>query len=208
MVEQGTHKPLVGGSNPPSATNARPTTFGHCRPGSSDFPIAVPPPSAARRRPYPDSGTRPSVSGTSIGAGRYTRTQRSTHGRRRSTRRLRLNAKFFRNGIVMLVLVVGHRALLFTWLIQPTRRKPRRLFPVPRRRRRRARSPAVTQQGDDPDRQRQRTDRDLHGHRPERPDPRSMQRHAGRRQGRQRHRRRRRLSRPSRRPTRRGSGCC
>jgi ATP-dependent Zn protease len=29
-----------------------------------------------------------------------------------------LNAKFFRNGIVMLVLVVGTGALLYTWLIQ------------------------------------------------------------------------------------------
>jgi hypothetical protein len=29
-----------------------------------------------------------------------------------------LNAKFFRNGIVMLVLVVGTVALLYTWLIQ------------------------------------------------------------------------------------------
>lgn len=26
MVEQGTHKPLVGGSNPPSATNSRSLT--------------------------------------------------------------------------------------------------------------------------------------------------------------------------------------
>jgi len=32
------------------------------------------------------------------------------------TRRLSLNPKFFRNGIVMLVLVVGTAALLFTWL--------------------------------------------------------------------------------------------
>jgi cell division protease FtsH len=31
-----------------------------------------------------------------------------------------LNPKFFRNGIVMLVLVVGTAALLFTWLTQPT----------------------------------------------------------------------------------------
>ena len=29
-----------------------------------------------------------------------------------------MNAKFFRNGIVMLVLVVGTVALLYTWLIQ------------------------------------------------------------------------------------------
>ena len=31
-----------------------------------------------------------------------------------------MNAKFFRNGIVMLVLVVGTVALLYTWLIQGT----------------------------------------------------------------------------------------
>jgi cell division protease FtsH len=31
-----------------------------------------------------------------------------------------LNPKFFRNGIVMLVLVVGTAALLFTWISQPT----------------------------------------------------------------------------------------
>src|SRR3954454_1238913 len=31
-------------------------------------------------------------------------------------RRLLLNPKFFRNGIVMLVLVVGTAALLFTWI--------------------------------------------------------------------------------------------
>ena len=41
----------------------------------------------------------------------------ATHGRRPlSIRRLLLNPKFFRNGIVMLVLVVGTAALLFTWL--------------------------------------------------------------------------------------------
>jgi cell division protease FtsH len=33
-----------------------------------------------------------------------------------STRRLQLNPKFFRNGIVMLVLVIGTAALLFTWI--------------------------------------------------------------------------------------------
>jgi cell division protease FtsH len=41
----------------------------------------------------------------------------ATRGVARSTRRLPLlNPKFFRNGIVMLVLVVGTAALLFTWL--------------------------------------------------------------------------------------------
>jgi cell division protease FtsH len=35
-----------------------------------------------------------------------------------------LNAKFFRNGIVMLVLVVGTVALLYTWLIQTPATNP------------------------------------------------------------------------------------
>src|SRR4249919_3103388 len=54
---------------------------------------------------------------------RYTRTHRRRTVVARSTRRLLLNPKFFRNGIVMLVLVVGTAALLFTWLqssSQPT----------------------------------------------------------------------------------------
>ena len=34
-----------------------------------------------------------------------------------------MNAKFFRNGIVMLVLVVGTVALLYTWLIQAPQEK-------------------------------------------------------------------------------------
>jgi hypothetical protein len=35
-----------------------------------------------------------------------------------------LNAKFFRNGIVMLVLVIGTVALLYTWLIQTPNTTP------------------------------------------------------------------------------------
>ncbi len=41
-----------------------------------------------------------------------------------STRRLLLNPKFFRNGIVMLVLVVGTAALLFTWIQSTTPVRP------------------------------------------------------------------------------------
>src|SRR2546423_3777699 len=42
---------------------------------------------------------------------------RTVRGHRsRSPRRLPLNPKFFRNGIVMLVLVVGTVALLYTWI--------------------------------------------------------------------------------------------
>ena len=47
-------------------------------------------------------------------------------------RRLLLNPKFFRNGIVMLVLVVGTAALLFTWIQSTTERADRRLLRVPR----------------------------------------------------------------------------
>src|SRR6187401_935704 len=47
---------------------------------------------------------------------RYTRKHRRRTAVARSTRRLLLNPKFFRNGIVMLVLVVGTAALLFTWI--------------------------------------------------------------------------------------------
>src|SRR6187401_1055114 len=41
-----------------------------------------------------------------------------------SPRRLLLNPKFFRNGIVMLVLVVGTAALLFTWISQSSTKEP------------------------------------------------------------------------------------
>ena len=58
------------------------------------------------------------------GTRRYTR----PHWRRTvvacSTRRLLLNPKFFRNGIVMLVLVVGTAALLFTWIQSTTPTTP------------------------------------------------------------------------------------
>src|SRR3954451_20947707 len=50
------------------------------------------------------------------GTRRYTRKHRRRTVVARSTRRLLLNPKFFRNGIVMLVLVVGTAALLFTWI--------------------------------------------------------------------------------------------
>ena len=37
---------------------------------------------------------------------------------------LRLNAKFLRNGVVMLVLVAGTVALLYTWVAQGPDAKP------------------------------------------------------------------------------------
>ena len=40
-----------------------------------------------------------------------------------------MNAKFLRNGIVMLVLVVGTVALLVTVLISPTRQQPQSATP-------------------------------------------------------------------------------
>ena len=107
MVEQGTHKPLVGGSNPPSATNPliNPVAgVAYPSPGASN--LHEPPPTARG----PEWATRPKREPTLY----------STHGDAR--RRLfhpeapSLNPKFFRNGIVMLVLVVGTAALLFTWL--------------------------------------------------------------------------------------------
>ena len=78
-----------------------------------------------------------------------------------------MNPKFFRNGIVMLVLVVGTAALLFTW-ITTTRTVP----PAPA-------IPAflptsagdvtkVIQQGETLTGHTERRDQDLHRHRPER----------------------------------------
>src|SRR5947209_3368282 len=58
------------------------------------------------------------------GARRYTRPEARAAVTRPSLRRLFLNAKFFRNGIVMLVLVVGTVALLYTWLIQTPNTTP------------------------------------------------------------------------------------
>ena len=65
-----------------------------------------------------------------------------------ATRRLLLNPKFFRNGIVMLVLVVGTAALLFTWIQSSATADTGRLLAVPDRRPGRARSQTVIQQGD------------------------------------------------------------
>ena len=104
VVEQGTHKPLVGGSNPPSATNP---ASGMERPRARVrdlWAVAVPRTSVmlpARpfggRRPYnrlPDRSTR------------------TAHAEGRSL----LNSRFMRNGLVTLVLVVGTAALLYLFL--------------------------------------------------------------------------------------------
>ena len=57
-----------------------------------------------------------------------------------------MNAKFARNGIVMLVLIVGTLALLWTWLSSSTPSNADRLLQVPERRRRTASSTKVEQQ--------------------------------------------------------------
>ena len=119
VVEQGTHKPLVGGSNPPSATRPIPTDgpppggpfrFLHLR---------------TRHHPAP-SGVRTHDRGQDLCHGVVIALDAilgPTGGARSSParpRRLPLNPKFFRNGIVMLVLVVGTAALLFTWINSTT----------------------------------------------------------------------------------------
>ena len=69
------------------------------------------------------------------GPRRYTRGT-ATHGRRPlDPGGSLLNPKFFRNGIVMLVLVVGTAALLFTWINSTTPANDDRLLAVPERRR-------------------------------------------------------------------------
>ena len=78
-----------------------------------------------------------------------------------------MNAKFFRNGIVMLVLVVGTVALLYTWLIQRPRRHPSAtpqfLSDVQQNK-----VATVIQEGTTLDGQGDATAAHLHGHRPER----------------------------------------
>ena len=82
------------------------------------------------------------------GTRRYTRRTGDARSSLARPRRLLLNPKFFRNGIVMLVLVVGTAALLFTWLQSTTQADPDRLFGVPRPTSGRARSTSVVQQGE------------------------------------------------------------
>src|SRR3954465_15070557 len=50
------------------------------------------------------------------GTRRYTRSRAGVARRPVGSEALRLNAKFLRNGIVMLVLVAGTVALLYTWV--------------------------------------------------------------------------------------------
>ena len=59
-----------------------------------------------------------------------------------------MNPKFFRNGIVMLVLVVGTAALLFTWINSTHAVELGRLLAVPSTTSRRARWTTVVQQGE------------------------------------------------------------
>ena len=115
MVEQGTHKPLVGGSNPPSATTldhltaALPTR----RAVSNPSPRGAQP-SASAPRPYSCNETQDLRHGVLTGLDAILAAP-ATHGRRLlDPGGSSLNAKFFRNGIVMLVLVVGHRCAAVT----------------------------------------------------------------------------------------------
>ena len=149
MVEQGTHKPLVGGSNPPSATNlATSTTALPRRRAVANPSPGRAPPSGGRPASVSSIGTRTSVPGWSAVPALYSAAA-AAHGRRPlDPGGSSLNPKFFRNGIVMLVLVAGHgRAAVHLDHDQHTG-ADRRLLPVPERRRRPARSSKVVQQGD------------------------------------------------------------
>src|SRR5436305_13694001 len=55
---------------------------------------------------------------------RYTRPEAGAESPAPRSPEASLNAKFFRNGIVMLVLVIGTVALLYTWLIQTPNTTP------------------------------------------------------------------------------------
>ena len=202
MVEQGTHKPLVGGSK--SALRYQPAT-----------PTTAPDVAeAARPRSIRLGGGRVLLSGrddglrgSPKGPTLYSRRWRvpSAHRRHGFPRRRFLNAKFFRNGIVMLVLVVGTVALLYTWLIQGTPGTPtgysQFLADVQS-----GRVQKVIQQDQIADRHLQRR-LDQAGHRPEHPD-RGLPGHAARGSGRATRRSRPTSSPARRRPTRRGSGYC
>ena len=175
MVEQGTHKPLVGGSNPPSATTTRHTStrrrFPPARRGRFDFltfpAVAIRSAAIVRRddRGH-DLGQGVWRALDGILATRGGARRRSLHPEAPS-----LNPKFFRNGIVMLVLVVGTAALLFTWITttgQPTNTGYSQFLAEVSDGQDRQGHPA----GHDADRRTHRyTTDDLHGHRPHRPDP-------------------------------------
>ena len=129
MVEQGTHKPLVGGSNPPSATRLdRPTTR---RPAgrvvaipSVDGRATIRTVSASVRR-CRDQDLR---HGVVAAPGAILGRNRRRIGAVRTPEAPSLNPKFFRNGIVMLVLVLGTAALLFTWINASQPAAPGRLL--------------------------------------------------------------------------------
>ena len=59
-----------------------------------------------------------------------------------------MNPKFFRNGIVMLVLVVGIAALLFTWIQSSSHAEPDRLLARSSPTSRQGKVDTVVQQGD------------------------------------------------------------
>ena len=90
-----------------------------------------------------------------------------------------MNPKFFRNGIVMLVLVVGTAALLFTWISTTSTADPDRLLASSSPTSSAGKVDTVVQQGDDARRSTlDAAGTDLHRHRPEHPD-RRLRRHAG-----------------------------
>ena len=135
VVEQGTHKPLVGGSNPPSATNLdRNDAALPIRRAVSNSFISGAPPSGrpdVRTAVHETQDLRHGVVTALDAILARTGDARSSPAR---PRRLLLNPKFFRNGIVMLVLVVGTAALLFTWIQGHDADQPGRLLAVPHRR--------------------------------------------------------------------------
>src|SRR6476661_1616496 len=77
------------------------------------------PPSAGAGRPYPRSGPGPPSQGGPASR-RYTRPSGGAPASSVPPEASSLNPKFFRNGIVMIVLVLGTAALLFTWITTST----------------------------------------------------------------------------------------
>ena len=184
MVEQGTHKPLVGGSNPPSATNHRSRRCGPpVRRGRIDsFTFRRDTIRSPATSVQPVMRPRTSVTGCS---GALDAILGPTGGARPSParpRRLPLNPKFFRNGIVMLVLVVGHRrAAVHVDAVARSQTDPGRLLAVPRPTSATARSTAVSPAGRDAHGQAQAPDRQTYTVTvPSDPDP-GLPRHAARR---------------------------
>ena len=149
VVEQGTHKPLVGGSNPPSATRPIPSDGPPTRravsiPSSSDAP-----PSARRPASVPMSEGQDLRHGVVIGTRRYTR----THRRRTVVARSTPEAPFEPQVLPQRHRDAGARrrhrcaAVHLAQSRRPTP-TPDRLLGVPDRRPATTRSTSVVQQGE------------------------------------------------------------